>query len=63
MNIIHSDLLPPRGHALATGPHDKGNGGGDPMLATDMCKDGNSEGGPALATDALHDDNGNSDAR
>ena len=67
MNIIHSDSLPPRGHALATGAHSKGNGGGDPALATDVHEgnrgNGNSKGGPVLATDAHRNNNGNGDVR
>ena len=60
-NIIHLDSLPPWGHALATGVHSKGNGGGDHALFMDVCKDGNSKGGPALVTDVRRNDNGNGD--
>jgi hypothetical protein len=45
------------------GARGKGNGGGDPALARDVCKDNNSKGGPMLATDAHHDDSGNGDVR
>ena len=48
-----------------TGACGKGNGGGDPTLATDARDgargDGNSEGGPTLATDARRNNNKNGD--
>ncbi len=57
-NIIDSDLLPPRGHALATGTR-----GGQRRGSDGARGNGNRKGGPALATDACGDDTQNGDVR